>query len=165
MILRAVREMLAYTVWADRTVLSALEGVAAEDVTRDTGSSYPSLLSTIGHILGAERVWLSRFVGNPGYLPALSAYDSLAAVREGFEEYWPELEAYMASLDNAALEFDLTWTNTKGVTRTQPVYRLLLHFVNHSSYHRGQLVTMLRQLGYEPPGTDMVYYLADQHKG
>jgi uncharacterized damage-inducible protein DinB len=152
-------------VWADRTLLSALETVSVEDLTRDTGSSYPSLLSTIGHILGAERVWLSRFVGNPGYLPALSAYDSLAAVREGFEEFWGELEAYMASLDNAALEFDLTWTNTKGVTRTQPVYRLLLHFVNHSSYHRGQLVTMLRQLGYEPPGTDMVYYLADQHKG
>jgi uncharacterized damage-inducible protein DinB len=165
MMLRAVREMLAYTVWADRAVLSALGSVALEDVTRDTGSSYPSLLATIGHILGAERVWLSRFVGNPGYLPALSDYASLAAVREGFEEFWPELESYMASLDLPGLEFELTWTNTKGVTRTQPVYRLLLHFVNHSSYHRGQLVTMLRQLGYEPPGTDMVYYLADQHKG
>jgi uncharacterized damage-inducible protein DinB len=165
MIVRAIREALAYTVWADRTMLSALEQVAPEDLTRDTGSSFPSLLATIGHILGSERVWLSRFVGNPGHLPALSSYDSLQAVREGFEEYWPEFESYLASLDVAGLELGLTWTNTKGVTRTQPVYRLLLHFVNHSSYHRGQLVTMLRQLGYTPVGTDMVYYLADQLKG
>jgi uncharacterized damage-inducible protein DinB len=164
MTVRATRESLAYTVWADRAMLGALDQVSGEDLTRDTGSSYPSLLATMGHILGAERVWLSRFVGNPGYLPALSEYASLGEVHAGFEEFWPELEAYMASLDVAGLEFELTWTNTKGVTRTQPVYRLLLHFVNHSSYHRGQLVTMLRQLGYTPPGTDMVYYLSDQHK-
>jgi uncharacterized damage-inducible protein DinB len=164
MTVRATRESLAYTVWADRAMLGALDQVSLEDLIRDTGSSYPSLLATMGHILGAERVWLSRFVGNPGYLPALSEYASLEAVHAGFEEFWPELEAYMASLDVAGLEFELTWTNTKGVTRTQPVYRLLMHFVNHSSYHRGQLVTMLRQLGYTPPGTDMVYYLSDQHK-
>jgi uncharacterized damage-inducible protein DinB len=164
MMLRAIRETLAYTVWADRAMLAALAQASPEDLHRDTGSSFPSLLDTMGHILGAERVWLSRFVGNPGYLPALSSYDSLEAIRAGFEEFWPELESYMASLDAAGLAFELTWTNTKGVTRTQPVYRLLLHFVNHSSYHRGQLVTMLRQLGYTPPGTDMVYHLADQHK-
>lgn len=164
MILRAVREALAYTVWADRTMLSALEQVAPEDLIRNTGSSFPSLLTTMAHILGSERVWLSRLVGNPGSLPELSSYDGLPAVRAGFEELWPEFEAYLASLGTTDLEFELTWTNTKGVTRTQPVYRLLLHYVNHSSYHRGQLVTMLRQLGYAPPGTDMVYYLADQHK-
>ena len=165
MLLRAIREGLAYTVWADRALLAALEQVQPEDLTRETGSSFPSLLATLGHILGSERVWLSRFVGNPGHLPALSSYDTLAAVREGFEEFWPEFESYLAALGNEDLQLDLTWTNTKGVTRTQPVYRLLLHFVNHSSYHRGQLVTMLRQLGYPPPGTDMVYYLSDQHKG
>src|SRR4029079_9611302 len=94
MTVRATRESLAYTVWADRVMLGALDQVGLEDLTRDTGSSYPSLLATMGHILGAERVWLSRSVGTPGSLPALREYASLEAVHAGFEEFWPELEAY-----------------------------------------------------------------------
>jgi uncharacterized damage-inducible protein DinB len=160
--LASINDLFVYTIWADRTLLSALRAVAGEDLTRDTGSSFPSLLATMGHILAAERVWLSRFVGSPLHLPSLSEYADLAALERAFEEYWPQLEAYLASLRPQDLDRELTWTNTLGVTRTLALWGLLLHFVNHATYHRGQLVTMLRQLGYPAPGTDLVYYLADR---
>jgi uncharacterized damage-inducible protein DinB len=163
--LSRVRQLLVYTVWADRTVLSALHEVTAEDLTRDTGSSFGSLVGTMAHILGAERVWLSRFVGNPLYLPDLSVYPDFAALENGFHELWSELEAYVASLKPADLDQQLTWTNTLGVTRTQPLANLLFHVVNHSTYHRGQVISLLRQLGYGAPGTDLVYYLADRAEG
>lgn len=161
-LLASISDLFVYTIWADRALLSALRGVAAEDLTRDTGSSFPSLLATMGHILAAERVWLSRFLGSPLHLPSLSVYADFAALENAFQEYWPQLEAYLASLRPEDLGRELTWTNTLGVTRTLVQWGLLLHFVNHSSYHRGQLVTMLRQLGYPAPGTDLVYYLADR---
>ena len=161
-LLASISDLFVYTIWADRLLLSALRAVAAEDLTRDTGSSFPSLLGTMGHILGAERVWLSRFVGSPLHLPNLSVYPDFDALEAAFQEYWPQLEAYLASLRPEDLHRELTWTNTLGVTRTLVLWGLLLHFVNHSSYHRGQLVTMLRQLGYAAPGTDLVYYLADR---
>ncbi|HZI64612.1 MAG TPA: DinB family protein [Thermoanaerobaculia bacterium] len=160
-LLPVVRNLLAYTIWADGEHLHALAAVRPEDLRRDTGSSFPSLLATMGHVLGSERVWLSRFVGAPGHLPTLSQIADFAALRSGFEELWPELEAYLAALADQDLARPLTWTNTKGVTRTQPLWSPLVHMVNHSSYHRGQVVTMLRQLGYPAPGTDLVYFLAD----
>lgn len=161
-LLASISDLFVYTIWADRTLLSALRAVAAEDLTRELGSSFPSLFATIAHILGAERVWLSRFVGSPLHLPSLSQYADFAALEAAFQDYWPQLEAYLASLRPHDLARDLTWTNTLGVTRTLALSGLLLHFVNHSTYHRGQLVTMLRQLGYAAPGTDLAYYLADR---
>ena len=161
-LLSAGRPLLLYTVWADRMFLAALREVAPEDLARETGTSFSSLLGTMGHVLGVERVWLSRFVGNPLHLPDLVSYGDFSALESGFQEFWPEFEAYMAALKPEDLEQPITWTNTLGVTRTLVLAGLLLHFVNHSTYHRGQLVTLLRQLGYAAPGTDLVYYLADR---
>jgi uncharacterized damage-inducible protein DinB len=161
LLLPIVRHLIAHTIWADRQHLDALAVVRGDDLTRDTGSSFPSLLATMGHVLGAERVWLTRFVGRPGHLPTLSRVGGYAELRAGFEELWPELESYTAGLTEEELGRPLTWTNTKGVTRTQPLWSPLVHFASHSSYHRGQVVTMLRQLGYAAPGTDLIYFLAD----
>ena len=161
-LLASISDLLVYTIWADRALLSALRAVPADDLSRDTGSSFASLLGTMGHILGAERVWLSRFVGSPLHLQSLSVYADFAGLERAFQEFWPQLEAYLASLRPEDLGRELTWTNTLGVTRTLVLWGLLLHLVNHSTYHRGQLVTMLRQLGYAAPGTDLVYYLADR---
>ena len=161
-LLPIIRNLISYTIWADRQHLDALAGVRPDDLTRDTGSSFPSLLATMGHVLGSERVWLSRWVGRPGHLPTLSQVDGYAELRRGFEELWPALEDFAGELTEADLARPLTWTNTKGVTRTQPLWSPLVHLAGHSSYHRGQVVTMLRQLGYPAPGTDLIYYLADQ---
>lgn len=160
-LLRASRDLLAYTVWADRIQLAAFEQVDPDDVERETGSSHRSLRGTVAHMLGAQRLWLSRFLGNPlPTLPGDSEYPSLDAVRAGFDEHWAELEFFIASLTDEALGADIAWTNDRGEVCAQPMWQPVLHTATHDAYHRGQVTTMLRQLGYQPPSTDLATYFA-----
>ena len=113
----------------------------------------------MAHLLGAEQVWLARFLSAPlEGLPSESDYADLPALAGGFVDYWPQLEFFLASLDDEQVGSPLVWTNSRGETHTAPLHFALLHFANHSTFHRGQIVTLLRQLGYEPPATDLIYW-------
>lgn len=156
-LVNTIRNLLAYTIWADRQVLESLRALPLEDLERDTGTSFGSVLGTLAHILGAEQLWLSRLLGVPlRDLPSLEDYPSLDLLGASFEDFWPQLEFYLASLGDEQLEGDFTWTNTEGATRTAPLRQVLLHLVNHSTYHRGQIATQLRQLGHAAPATDLL---------
>jgi uncharacterized damage-inducible protein DinB len=160
-----VRELLKYTLWADRVVATSLVDVAPEHLLQPTGSSWDSVLGTMAHVLGAQRMWLSRFIGDPlPAVPGLAEYPDLPTLRAGMDELRAELEMYMAGLTDAMLRADLTWVNSKGQPFTRPLWEPVLHLCNHSTYHRGQVATMLRQLGYQPVPTDLIYYLID-HDG
>lgn len=156
---QTVRGLLAYTIWADRTILETLKGVHAEDLTRETGTSFGSLLGTMAHILGSEQLWLSRFLGVPlQRLPNADDFPTLDSLSSSYEDFWPQLEFFLASLLAEQLDQEFVWTNTRGETHSAPFRQVLFHFVNHATYHRGQVVSLLRQLGHEPPHTDLVYY-------
>jgi uncharacterized damage-inducible protein DinB len=155
------RNLLAYTIWADREHLGALAGLPHEHLVTPTGTSFGSLLGTIAHVLCSERVWLARFVGAPlESYPDEAAYGDLAGVREGFEELWPEMEFFLAGLQAAPLEADLAWTSRGGRPYRQPLWQALVHMSHHSAYHRGQLTTMMRQLGHQPPASDLIGWFA-----
>lgn len=161
-LLHSVRGLLAYTIWADRQVLRALSEVPAEDLTCETGSSHGSVLGTFAHLLGAEQVWLSRFLGVPlRRVPGIEDFPTLAILAASFEDFWPQLEFFLASLAEEQLDQGFTWTNTRGETNTAPYRQVLLHVVNHSTYHRGQIAGQLRQLGHRPPTTDLVAWRGD----
>jgi uncharacterized damage-inducible protein DinB len=154
-----LRGLLAYTIWADRQILQALDEVPAEDLTRDTGTSFGSVLGTMVHVLGGEQLWLSRFLGVPlQRLPGTADFPDLAALRTGFEDFWPQLEFFLASLSDEQMATEFTWTSLSGETHTVPYRQALLHVVNHSTYHRGQVVAQLRQLGRSAPSTDLIHW-------
>jgi uncharacterized damage-inducible protein DinB len=158
-LLATLRNLLAYTMWADRQVLEALAGIPEEERTRDTGGSFGSLLGTMAHILGAEQVWLSRLTGAPlDRLPSESDYADLPSLAAGFVDFWPQLEVFMASLTEAQLPGRFSWVNFRGESHEAPFHQVLLHFANHSTYHRGQVALQMRQLGHGPPATDLVYW-------
>lgn len=157
------RDLLLYMLWADRQTLQAVRSVKEEDLTRDAGISFKSLLGTMAHILGAQQTWLSRFSGSPlTRVPNLDDYPDLMSWIIAWEETASGLEAFMASLTDEQLTADLTWSNTRGDTFTRPLWQPLLHMVNHSTYHRGQIVSLLRQMGYKAPSTDLIYYLLER---
>jgi len=157
----AVRDLLSYTMWANRAQLGALRAVAADDLLRDAGASHRSLLGTMAHVVGSERMWLSRFSGKPlARVPGVEDYPDLHSLIYGAEEVWAEMGAFVAGLDDPQLEREITWTNSRGETYTQELWRPVLHMVNHSTYHRGQVTSLLRQLGYAPVPTDLVYFFA-----
>lgn len=157
------RDLILYMLWADRQTLQAVRPVKPEDLTRDAGISFKSILGTLAHMLGAQQVWLSRFSGNPlTRVPNLDDFPDLMSWITAWEEMAAGLEAFLAGLTDEQLAADLTWSNTRGDTFTRPLWQPLLHMVNHTTYHRGQIVSLLRQMGYTAPSTDLIYYLLDR---
>lgn len=158
-LVRAIRGLLAYTMRADRQLLDAVAEVPHEELTRPTGSSFGSVLATMAHILGAEQLWLSRFLGVPlQRVPGIEDFPTTELLRASFEDYWPQLEFFLAALTEEEIARDFSWTNTRGESHSVPLRQALLHLVNHSTYHRGQVVSQLRQLGRPAPSTDLVHW-------
>ncbi|MCB1057385.1 MAG: DinB family protein [Acidobacteria bacterium] len=158
--LSTARDLIAYMLWADRVVLRAAAELAPEDLERDAGTSFGSVLGTLAHVLGAQQLWLARFVGDPlGWLPGIDTYPDLPRLEEGFEEFWADAKSFLAALSAEQLLADLSWTSLEGESHTLSLWQCILHLVNHSTYHRGQVITLFRQLGYEPPSTDLITFL------
>ena len=158
-LLTQTRQLLLYTLWADRTVLNALREVKPEDLTRDAGVSFGSLLGTMVHILGSQRRWLARFAGSPAQPgPGPADFPDLLAWIQGWEETASGIEAFLASLTEEQLVAEITWEDTEIGPVTRPLWQPVSHMVNHSTYHRGQVVSLMRQLGYPPPKTDLIHF-------
>ncbi len=156
------RTLVAYTMWADREHLAALERLPPEHLRVETGTSFGTLVGTIAHVLASEQSWLGRFVGAPtDREPTGGDYADLAAVRAGFEDLWPNLEFFMAGLDDEQLLREIAWTSRGGNSYRRPLWEALVHMSHHSGYHRGQLTAIERQLGHPaPPPTDLIRFLA-----
>ncbi|HSS78829.1 MAG TPA: DinB family protein [Thermoanaerobaculia bacterium] len=162
-----VRDLLLYMLWADRHTLAAVRQVKPEDLTRDAGISFGSLLGTLAHMLVSQRLWLSRFLGNPlGTLPTLDEYPDLPSWIAGWEESASHIEAFLAGFSDADLAAPLTWASLPdGAIHTLPLWQAVLHLVNHTTYHRGQVVSLLRQMGYPVPHTDLIVYFNERSGG
>ena len=157
--LPVVRDLLLYMLWADRLMLGAVREVSPEDLTREAGISFGSVLGTMVHMLGSQRLWLGRFLGNPlERRPDLRDFPDLTAWIGGWEETAAGLEAFLAGLTEEQLASGITWEDSALGPVTRPLWQPVTHMVNHNTYHRGQVVSLLRQLGYEPPKTDFIYF-------
>jgi uncharacterized damage-inducible protein DinB len=160
------RELLLYMLWADRQVMAAVRQVREEDLTRDAGVSFKSILGTLAHILGSERMWLSRFLGvSLDRVPSIQDFPDLMSWIMGWEETASQLEAFLAGLTDEQLATPLTWTNTRGESHTHPLWHPVSHMVNHATYHRGQVISLLRQMGYAVPETDLIVYFYERAAG
>jgi uncharacterized damage-inducible protein DinB len=158
-----VRDLLLYMLWADRLMLKAVREVSPEDLTRDAGISFGSLLGTMAHMLGSQQLWFARFSGHPlDHRPGLQDFPNLPAWIQGWEETAAGIEAFLAGLTDDQLATSLTWTSSSGEVYARPLWQPVLHMVNHNTYHRGQVVSLLRQMGYTPPTTDLIYYFAER---
>jgi uncharacterized damage-inducible protein DinB len=151
-----------YNAWANRRVLDACAALDSEQITRDLRSSFPSVHDTLDHILGAERIWLSRWRGHsPTSMPA-GASIQFGEIRAGLAAADREILDYVAGLKVADLERVLEYSNLSGKPMAEPLWQTLHQVANHGSYHRGQLTTMLRQLGAKPAGTDLIMFYRER---
>ena len=152
-------ELYEYTAWANGRILDAVGELSVEELERNVGGSFPSVRETLVHILGADWVWLSRWNGfSPSSLDTGWDLGSFSEIRRRYMELEADRAAFLAGLTDAALEEVIHYRNLAGIPGSGALWELLLHVVNHSTYHRGQVVTMLRQLGRSAPATDLVLF-------
>ncbi|HVN81001.1 MAG TPA: DinB family protein [Terriglobia bacterium] len=160
-----VQSLFQYNCWANSRALGAASILGPDQFSQDLGISHRSVQGTLAHILGAEWIWLMRCEGtSPKSLPPAQEFPTVNALIIR----WTQLEAdygrYLERLTDSSLEKVISYTNTRGEDWAYPLRQILQHVWNHSTYHRGQVMGMLRQLGAQAAATDLLVY-ADQKIG
>ena len=154
-----VEELYAYNRWANERMLNAVAALDDEAFTRDLGGSFPSVRDTLAHLISAEWIWLQRWLGtSPTRDPDGWADMDLPGLRRFYAEVAAGQRAFIESLTDADLDREISYRTLAGVAHTNRLAFLLRHVVNHSSYHRGPVTTMLRQLGATPVATDLILF-------
>ena len=152
-----VREGLDYNYWARDRQLQSCASLSADEFSRQLGGSFPSLRETFAHMVAAEWLWLERWRGNsPKTLIPPDEFPDLDAVTARWHAVEREMRAYLTRLDEEALAAARTYVSTRGEQWTYPLWKMIQHLLNHQSYHRGQVATLLRMLGAKPPHVDFL---------
>jgi uncharacterized damage-inducible protein DinB len=160
---RAIQGLYRYNSWANSRAFEAVSQLSPEAFVKDLGSSHPSVRDTLLHIVSAEWIWLQRWKGvSPRTVFQATAFPILGAVRERWSAVEAEQRAFLSRITNERLLTVVRYVNLTGQSWEYPLWRQMCHVVNHSSYHRGQLTTMLRQLGARPLPTDLLVFDDEQ---
>jgi uncharacterized damage-inducible protein DinB len=156
-------DLIRYNDWANERMMEAIRSVSEESRRSPITSSFGSLRETLGHMVSAEWIWLQRWNGqSPATAPGWVATDSTDRYLERLAEIRKQRLTWLWELDEAAFEKPIEYSNLAGNTYRNSLADLIRHVVNHSTYHRGQLATQLRQLGQVPPSTDFIVYRREQ---
>ncbi len=150
-----IENLFAYGWWAMGKTLDSVSPLSADEFARSIGGSFGSVQGTFVHMWGADWVWIERFQGrSPSALPSGVALTSAADVRSRYDEIRVAQKRLVDALTPARLAEPLTYVNFAGQACTYSVSDAMVHVVNHGTYHRGQIATLLRQLGKAPVSTD-----------
>lgn len=159
MTLNDIHILYEFNYWAKAKMIGALDALPEQDLYKDLKTSFGGIHGTLVHICGAEDIWLSRFKGiaNPMFLKNADLPD-YTAVKKKWEEVEKGMRTYVHSLTEQQLLEKFSYTNIKGEPFSNIRWQALQHLVNHGTYHRGQITSMIRQLGGTPVSTDMIAF-------
>lgn len=154
------RTMARYNGWMNRRLYGICAGLPDAERRLDRGAFFGSIHATLDHLVYADLAFLSRFTGDPPEVPPLGVefypdFDELSRTRASLDE---RLSSWSESLSESWLRAPFTYTSrVDGVTRTLPAWILVAHLFNHQTHHRGQLTTLLSQMGLDPGVTDLPF--------
>ena len=157
-----LRLLLEFHYWARDRVFAAVEPLTVEDYERPMGNSFPSIRDTLNHVYLAEWIWYSRWNGvSPTAFPTGELPD-LATLKSRWSDMEGKVRAYVDAAGDAALNRVIEYRLMSGKEGASPLWQMVVHVVNHATYHRGQVTTLLRQLGAPPAqSTDMITYFRE----
>ena len=145
--------------------MEAASKLPDESLRRDVGISHKSIFGTLLHMAGAEWIWLERWHGrSPAKSEAWLRWTTescadLATLKERWSHLIDQRTRYVSELDDAILAAELPFKLLSGDPSSMRLSDQMQHVANHATLHRGQVVGMIRQLGIEPPPTDLIFYL------
>jgi uncharacterized damage-inducible protein DinB len=149
-----------YEYWANEKLFEVILSLSEEQHQQEILSSFPSIYKTCLHMWDAGSIWWQRLhKAEQVVVPSLSFHPSMNDIVQGVLQQNKQWIDWVNAAANDDLEFVLAYQTSKGDPFLQAVKEILLHLNNHGTYHRGQLVTMLRQVGVEKiPQTDYILY-------
>ena len=152
-------ELCHYNWWANTQILNALENLSDHEFEADLGGSFASISQTMNHILWVEWLYLRRWQGlsTEDLFPPFSLKQR-AAIRQSWAELKQEQEQYFQALDERTLDGIIQYFDSKKQQITIQLWQAIFQAINHSTFHRGQVISKFRQLGKTPPSTDFIGY-------
>lgn len=159
-----------YNSWFNGQLFELVATLDDEERKRDRGAFFGSIHDTLDHILLCDRSWLGRIARSELPFPSLESadlvfelrsldqgvaanFDSLVEQRRATDAV---LEAFVRELTPELLERDLAYKNSTGIDFSNPLWHVVAHVFNHQTHHRGQVTTLLSQLGHDPGITDFM---------
>jgi uncharacterized damage-inducible protein DinB len=150
-----------YNHWANRLLFGLINSKADDQLLdREIKSSFPSLRKTVYHIWDAESIWLKRMNGDsPRTWPSRDFTGTFGEALDMIYENEQAIISFVESCSFGKLNESFDYTAIDGKAYTNAYWEAIQHCMNHNAYHRGQLVTMMRQSGIEElPSTDFIAY-------
>ena len=157
-----------YNIWANKKMKSYFDKIPEGLLTQYVENSFPSIKKTVMHILSAERSWLARMQQDDSNNKSLSV--DFGTTTEVFEKLITTSKDFSRFVQNQSDYFfnqSLCYNTWDGNPWEMQPKIMIHHCMNHSTYHRGQLITMIRQLGHKKnlPSTDILYYWKENAEG
>ena len=151
--------LAAYNQWANERIYAAVVPLSDDDLRRDCGAFFKSLLGTLNHLLIADQMWMARFAGEPAppYRLDEIVFADLVALRQARMAEDQQISAFIDRQDDDTLMRVITYrTVSNPMTITQPLAPALDHFFNHQTHHRGQTHALLTRLSGSAPSLDLI---------
>jgi uncharacterized damage-inducible protein DinB len=155
-----LKQFAAYHIWANQKLIDVILSLPEEQQTREIPSSFTSLYATILHMWNAESIWWQRMKLQERIIGPIENFKgNITDSCNGLMNQSQQWEQWIRNASDLSIDHVFAYTNSKKEQFKQPIYQMLLHVFNHGTYHRGQLVNMLRQLGVEKiPQTDFIVW-------
>lgn len=152
--------MAQYNEWMNSRLYALCASLPGDELARDRGAFFGSIQATLNHIAYGDLAFLSRFTGDPPTVPEPGAdlFGTFAALRRERAALDARLLVWSGSLTPAWLADMLTYASKiDGKVRTVPRWILVAHMFNHQTHHRGQVTTLLSQMGHDMGSTDIPF--------
>ncbi len=148
----------SYNLWAHKQLLKPVLQLSEEQVMMPLNSSFASVHATLLHLWDAEAIWWQRVnMKEKVDVPSLSFNPVIKEVADGLLAQSTEWLNWVSDAKELMLQHEFMYRNSKKEQFKQPTWQVLLHMFNHATYHRGQVVTLLRQLAVKDiPATDFI---------
>ncbi|MCT7972035.1 DinB family protein [Laspinema olomoucense] len=150
--------MAEYNCWMNQNIYQVCESIPDEQRKQDRGAFFKSIHGTLNHLLYGDKVWMGRFTNQPFLGTSLSQelYADFAELRAEREQTDQQILDWSKSLDPDWLNQPFEYVSQSDQKqRVMPAWILVTHLFNHQTHHRGQVTTLIKQLGYEPGVTDI----------
>ena len=155
-----LKQYAAYNIWASQRIFGIILSLPEEKQITEVPSSFNSLYKTVLHMLDAENIWWQRMkLSERIVVPSENFSGTMKDLSDTLLQQSKQWEEWIVASSDLSIEHVFQYQTLQGEQFKQPTWQMLLHVFNHGTYHRGQLINILRQLGVEKlPDTDFIIW-------
>jgi uncharacterized damage-inducible protein DinB len=161
--LQYLNQLYDYNYWANHRLIATAETLSNEQLFRQHGHSWGSVQGVLVHMMSAEWVWLRRCQGeSPRAMLNWDDYPTVGVLAERWAQIESEMLGFINTQSPESLSRAIAYTNTRGITFTLELWKMLVHVANHSTHHRGELASMFAMMDVPHPEDDWLFYFLER---